>query len=141
MLMSTTKEGLQSNIDMVNEYCTKWGLAVNMDKHMVMVMTFSKTGRMLKDRFKLVVGTDDIEYFNQYKYLGVILTSNGKFSVAVKTLSMKTSRALFSIKQSIFDKNVKPSSILHIIDALVKPIALYIVRYGQYINLVLGVKR
>ena len=38
---------------------------------------------------------------------------------------MKASRALFSIKQSIFDKSVKPSLVLHIFDALVKPIALY----------------
>ena len=38
---------------------------------------------------------------------------------------MKASRALFSIKQSIFDKTIKPSSILYIFDSLVKPIALY----------------
>ena len=38
---------------------------------------------------------------------------------------MKASRALFSIKQSIFNKNIKPSSLLCIFDALVKPIALY----------------
>ena len=38
---------------------------------------------------------------------------------------MKTNRALFSIKQGIFDKSIKPSSVLHIFDALVKPIALY----------------
>ena len=87
-------------------------------------MTFPKTGRMLKDRFKFVIGTDDLEHVNQYKYLGVIFTSNAKFSVAEKTLSMKASRASFSIKQSIFDKTIKPSAILHIFDALVKPIAL-----------------
>ena len=120
--MSTTEGELQSKIDMVNEYCTKWGLAVNTDKSKV--MTFSKTGRMLKIRFKFVVGTD-IEYVNQYKYLGVIFTSNGKFSVAETTLSMKASRTLFSIEQSKFDKNVKSSSILHIFNASVKPIALY----------------
>ena len=94
VLMSTTEEGLQSNINMVNEYCTKWGLAINTDTSKV--MTFSKTGRMLKDRFKSIVGSDDIEYVNQYKYLGVIFTSNGKFSVSEKTLSMKASRAVFN---------------------------------------------
>ena len=52
------------------------------------------------------------------------MTSCGNFSVAEKTLSMKAGRALFSIKQSVFDKTVKPSSILQIFDALVKPIAL-----------------
>ena len=51
---------------MVNEYCTNWDLAVNTDKSKV--MTFSKTEFMFEDRFKFVVGTDDIEYVNQYKY-------------------------------------------------------------------------
>ena len=68
-------------------------------------MTFSKTGRMVKDKFRFVVGMEELEYVNQYKYLGVIFTTNAKFSVAEKTLSMKASRALFSIKQSIFEKN------------------------------------
>ena len=76
VLVSTTEEGLKSNIDRVHEYCTKWGLAINTEKSKV--MTFSKSGRMPKDRFKFVIGTNDIEYVNQYKYLGVIFTSNGK---------------------------------------------------------------
>ena len=123
VLMSTTEEGLQRNIDKLQDFCTKWGLTINTNKSKV--MTFSKTGRMVKDKFRFVIGKDDIEYVNQYKYLGVIFTSNAKFSVAEKNLSMKASRALFSIKQSIFDKTIKPSSILHIFDSLVKPIALY----------------
>lgn len=123
VLLSTTEEGLQRNIDRVHEYCTNWGLTINTDKSKV--MTFSKTGRIFKDRFRFVVGKYDLEYVNQYKYLGVIFTNNAKFSVAEKTLSMKASRALFSIKQSVFDKSIKPSSLLHIFDALVKPIALY----------------
>ena len=121
VLMSTSEEG--RNIDKLHEYCTKWGLTINTNKSKV--MTFSKTGRMVKDRFRFVIGKDDIEYVNQYKYLGIIFTSNAKFSIAEKTLSIKASRALFSIKQSIFDKTIKPSSILHIFDSLVKPIALY----------------
>ena len=38
---------------------------------------------------------------------------------------MKAKIALFSIKEGIFNKTIKPSSILHIFDALVKLIALY----------------
>ena len=53
------------------------------------------------------------------------IPNSGKFSVAEKNLSLKASRALFSIKQSIFDKSLKPSAILHMFDVLVKPIALY----------------
>ena len=45
--------------------------------------------------------------------------------MAEKNLSLKANRALFSIKQSIFDKDVRPSVILNIFERLVKPIALY----------------
>lgn len=74
---------------------------------------------------QFVVGAEALEYVNQYKYLGVNISNTGKFSVAEKNLSLKASRALFSIKQSIFNKTLKPSAILNIFDALVKPIALY----------------
>ena len=60
-----------------------------------------------------------------YKYLGVNFSNTAKFSVAEKRLSLKANRAPFSIKQSIFDKDLKPSAILHIFDSLVKSIALY----------------
>ena len=62
---------------------------------------------------------------DQYKYLGVNVAANGKFLVAEKMLSLKASRALFSIKQSIFYSTIKPSAVMHIFDSLIKPIALY----------------
>ena len=66
-----------------------------------------------------------MECVNSYKYLGVEISSNGKFLTAEKNLSLKASRALFSIKQSIFDNSIKPSAVLRIFDCLIKPIALY----------------
>ena len=57
VLLSTTEEGLQRNIDRVHEYCINWGLVINTDKSKV--MTFSKTGRMVKDKFRFIVGMDN----------------------------------------------------------------------------------
>ena len=89
-------------------------------------MPFSKTGRLAKNEFNFnIIDNDELGYVKQYKYLRVIFSSNGKFSAAEKTLSMKANRTLFSIKQGIFDKSIKSSSVLHIFDALVKTIALY----------------
>ena len=88
-------------------------------------MTFSKTGRVPKDKFRFNIGENELEYVNHYKYLGVNFSNTAKFSVAEKHLSLKANRALFSIKQSSFDKDLKPSAILHIFDSLVKPMALY----------------
>ena len=123
VLLLTTEIGLQNNIDRVNVFCKSWGLAINIDKSKIMV--FSKTGRVSKDKFRFNLGGEEMEYVNHYKYLGVNISNTAKFSVAEKNLSLKANRALFSIKQSIFDKDLKPSAILSIFESLVKPVALY----------------
>ena len=68
-------------------------------------MTFSKTGRVPEDKFRSYIEVEELEYVNHYKYLGVNFSNTAKFSVAEKHLSLKANRALFSIKQSIFDKD------------------------------------
>ena len=123
VLFSTSENELQNNIDRVNTFCKNWGLAININKSKIMV--FSKSGGVEKDAFRFNLSGEEIEYVKQYKYLGVNFTNTGKFAVAEKTLSLKANRALFSIKQSIFDKSLKPSVILNIFESLVKPIALY----------------
>ena len=97
VLFLLTEEGLQRNINKVKDFYNKWGLVINTDKSKI--MTFSKTGRLTKNKFKFNIDNDELEYVKQYKYLGVIFSSNGKFSATEKTLSMKANRALFSIKQ------------------------------------------
>ena len=71
------------------------------------------------------VGQTCLECVDQYKYLGVNVAANGKILVAEEMLSLKASRALFSIKQSIFDSTIKPAAVMHIFDSLIQPIALY----------------
>ena len=86
---------------------------------------FSKSGKANEKYGKFTIGQTLLENVDQYKYLGVDISANGRFSIAEKNLSMKASRALFSIKQSIFDKTIKPSGVLRIFDSLIKPIGLY----------------
>ena len=82
VLLSLTEEGLQRNINNVKDFCNKWGLVINTDKSKI--MTFSKTGRLAKNKFKFNIDNDELEYVKQYKYLGVIFSSNGKFSAVEK---------------------------------------------------------
>ena len=98
-------------------------IAVNIEK--TKIMAFSETGRVPKDKFKFNIGGEELEYVTQYKYLGVPFSSSTKFSMAEKHLSLKANRALFSIKQSVFDKTLKPSAFLNIFDILVKLRTLY----------------
>ena len=123
LLLSTTAEGLQHNINKVEDFCKQWGLSINVDKTKIMVS--SKTGRTTADRCQFIIGQTHLECVNYYKYLGVEISPNGKFLTAEKNLSLKASRALFSIKQNIFSNGIKPSAVLRIFDCLIKPIALY----------------
>ena len=78
-----------------------------------------------EDNPKFVINETEVETVSHYKYLGVNISHTGTFIVAEKNLSLNASRALFSIKQGVFNNNVKLSVIFRIFDSLVKPIALY----------------
>ena len=69
-------------------------------------MVFSKGSRKVKDSPKFVINETEVETVSHYKYLGVNISHTGTFIVAEKNLSLKTSRALFSIKQGVFNKTV-----------------------------------
>ena len=69
---------------------------------------------MIRGKFEFVINDTDVEYVSQHKYLGVNVSNTGKFSLAEKNLSVKVSRALFSMKQDVFNNNVKPSYISYI---------------------------
>ena len=96
LLLSKSATELQQNIGKVNEFCDRWGLSVNPDKTKTMI--FTKNGQIKKDCYKFVIGRTHLECVNQYKYLGVNVSSSGKFITAEKSLSLKASRALFSVK-------------------------------------------
>ena len=59
VLLSTSEIGLQKNIDNVYKFCKNCGL--NIDKSMV----FSKTGRISQGVFRLMIGEQELECFNQ----------------------------------------------------------------------------
>ena len=58
------------------------------------------------------VGQTRLECMDQYKcmYLGVSVAGNDEFLLAEKLSSLKASRALISIKQSLYDRTIKPSA-------------------------------
>ena len=100
-----------------------WGLKINSNKPKVTV--FAKGGRKVKDNAKVVINETEVETVCHHKYLGINISHTWTFIVAEENLCLKASRALFSIKQDVFNNNVKPSVIFRIFDSLVKPIAFY----------------
>ena len=47
-------------------------------------MIFTKNGQVSKGHYRFVVGQTQLECVNQYKYLGVNVSSSGKFITAEK---------------------------------------------------------
>jgi hypothetical protein len=120
ILLSRSPTGLQSCIDRLNGYCTKWRLTINLKKTKVMV--FSKSGRAGKScRFTLK--NQPLEITNIYCYLGINFSSNGNFKNALDVLKDKSMRAVFKLRQHNIRDNISTS--LKLFNALVLPIIRY----------------
>jgi len=84
---------LQYNINIIERYCERWNLELNLQKSKIMV--FRKGGR-LSAREKWHFRGEEIEIVNRYKYLGVILTPRLSF---IPHLESRISNAKIGINQ------------------------------------------
>ena len=121
LLLSLSKEGLQSSLDKLSEYCKKWKLEVNLNK--TKIMQFNGNGHKCKDKFYL----DNVllENVQSYKYLGVLVCASGSFSLARHQILSKTKKVLFKLKGCLRNADMKPSLGLKLFDQLIKPICTY----------------
>ncbi len=82
VLISESAEGLQSSMNNLFEYCTKWNITVNVEKTKIVI--FHK-GR-LKKGYRWVYNNNPIEIVNNFNYLGIVVSSSGSFIQATNTL-------------------------------------------------------
>ena len=54
------------------------------------MMIFNKKGQVKKDCYKFDIGQTHLEYVDQHKYLGVNVSSSGKFITAEKNLKSES---------------------------------------------------
>ena len=121
VILSTSKEGLQKSLDKLNQYCTKWKLEINVTKSKSLI--FSKQGKDTNDLF--TIGDQALDQVKSYPYLGIEFSSSGSFKLAQQKLTNKAMKALFKLKQLLYDSNLKPDTSLKLFDQLIKPICLY----------------
>ena len=70
-----SQKELQNKINILEEYCCKWGLELNIKKTKIII--FSKQGANIK-KFKFYYKDKEIEIVKQYTYLGFTFTPSGK---------------------------------------------------------------
>ena len=99
IVMATTASDLQKALDILENYCTRWKLTINIIKTKIVI--FRKGGRLplnVKYTYKGV----DIEIVNKYSYLGVLFTSGGSCFKTQKKLAGQALKAIFTLNKYLY---------------------------------------
>jgi hypothetical protein len=114
-------DGLQHLLNKLHQYCAKWGIMVNTNKTVVMLF---KNGNR-NGNFDVFYSNEKLNIVKSFTYLGVTLSSNGKFYQTQKALSKQANKALYSLN-ALFDKvQMDISEKIKLFDAIVLPILNY----------------
>ncbi len=90
VIFAESAESLQHGLNVLDDYCQKWKLTVNIDKTKIMVF---RKGGMLPKQLKFFYNDYELEIESQFSYLGIVFSSGGSFSHAQSTLSGQAQKA------------------------------------------------
>jgi hypothetical protein len=107
VLMALDPKSLQVNINILNHFCIKRGLEINIKKTKVVTFCPSRQKPLL-ETFKL--GDNIVQHTDKYCYLGIIFDQNGSFSSANSELRAKASRAYYCLKNNIIKSSLSYQS-------------------------------
>ena len=123
VLIGQDKTSLQRMLNILYEYCSQWGLTVNMDKTAIMV--FSKSGRLLKESNDFLYGSNKINSVREYCYLGITFSLTGSLNNAQQKLHQKGLRSYFSLKKMVDVGSLRKTVLFKLFDSLIVPVVGY----------------
>lgn len=119
VLLSSSAAGLQKCLDALAEYCYRWKLKVNVEKTKVIVIGKRKVNHQFTYEREI------LETVDQFKYLGVVFSNNGKYTKCIKHLYAQGLKAMYSIIRKGRLLHLPVDVMLHLFDVTVVPIILY----------------
>ena len=121
ILISNTAEGLQRQLNNLQEYCTEWHLIVNTLR--TKVMTFGTVQPGLTFQFNC----KPVENVQKYKYAGVVFNNNGPiFNEHVTGILDSSSRVVFKVLSYCKSLGQTPPVLaMKLFNTLVSPIMMY----------------
>ena len=122
LLISKSKQGLQKQIEIVDQYCSDWKLTLNVEKTKTVI--FNKAGATFKKE-QIQYRGKTIKTVKHFKYLGILLDSNGQFQTAINYLAKKAAQALGRVFKLSTCNFISTKTLLDTFTALVKPIMLF----------------
>ena len=122
VLLALDTDSLQANINVLHNFCTKWGLSINIKKTKTLLF-----GRSIPHSYYTAcyIGEEVIENVESYCYLGIVFHKSGNFKIATNELRKKALRALFGLKKNVIRSTLSIKSLFILFDSLIKPVFLY----------------
>lgn len=123
ILLSETPQGLQECLNRLEEYCSKWGLTVSSEKSKCMIAASNINH---KSDFCFSINGSKIENVESFKYLGLLVSSNGNVNKMINDRIVKAKRAMFMLKKALnTSTNVSVKLATSLFDKSISPILLY----------------
>ena len=91
VVFANTPEELQRGLNMLNEYCKRWKLTINIAKTKILVF---RKGGILPRNIPFTYNGAPLEIVKSFKYLGIVFTVGGSFSEAQNTLAGQARKAI-----------------------------------------------
>lgn len=101
VLIASSSEKLQCELNILQKFCSKWRLNVNTEKTKVMI--FRHNASCKKTTCDVFYGGLPIEQVAEYKYLGVIFDATSSYKRCMESLGSSSSRALGALLTKIRD--------------------------------------
>ena len=98
VLLAETSTGLQSGLDILYRYCTRWKLTLNVTKTKILV--FRARGK-LSFNDKWYYNGNELEIVDFFPYLGMVFSYTGSFTQTQLVLAQQGRKAMFSLRSKL----------------------------------------
>ena len=123
-----SKEDLQKQISILEQYSNEWGLELNLSKTKIMI--FNKQGATIR-KFKFYFQGQEIEIVKQYTYLGFTFIPSGKKHQGIENLINKAKMSWFILQRFLYKSEGKTvNTYLNLIDTTIKPVLFKLAKDG-----------
>ena len=113
---------VQRLLNLLKDYCNKWGLKVNMLKTKMLVY---RNGGIVKRNERCYFDGNEIEVVKYYKYLGVLFSSRLSWSPAQALLAAQGSKAMFLIDKLNYTYDFPYHASRKLFDKCIIPVLTY----------------
>ena len=119
-IICDSPDEFQTSLDNFVDYCKIWKLNINHDKTKIVIFGARRT-----DKYCFTMEGTSIEIVKSYKYLGVLMSSNGSFLNARKSIHERANKAMHLLYKRIYNLNLPLDLQLKLFDSTILPIITY----------------